>query len=48
MDEITRVRSRELQYRNIHDPRVKEAGPAPNPFSRRLDLGGGGGRGSGK
>ncbi len=51
VDELTRVRSRELNYRNIHDPRVKESGPSVNPFARRLDLGGGGGgggRGSGK
>jgi hypothetical protein len=46
MNELTRVRSRELMYRNIHDPRAVESGPAPSPFSRRLDLGGGG-RGGG-
>jgi hypothetical protein len=42
MDEFQRVRSRELMYRNVHDPRVREEGPSPNPFARRLDLGGGG------
>jgi hypothetical protein len=40
VDEFTRVRSREMNYRNVHDPRVKEHGPTPNPFARRLDLGG--------
>jgi hypothetical protein len=44
MEEFKRVQSRTLDYRNINDPRVKEQGPAPNPFSRRLDLGGGGRR----
>jgi hypothetical protein len=48
MDELTRVRTRELAYRNVHDPRVNEKGPSPNPFARRLDLGGGGGGGSGR
>jgi hypothetical protein len=47
MDALTRVRTRELTYRNVHDPRVKEEGPTVNPFARRLDLGGGG-RGGGK
>ncbi len=51
MSEFQRVRSRSLEYRNIHDPKVKEQGPSPNPFARRLDLGGGrsssGGGGSG-
>jgi hypothetical protein len=42
MDEFQRVRSRELMYRNVHDPRVREEGPSANPFARRLDLGGGG------
>lgn len=46
MDALTRVRTREMTYRNVHDPRVKEEGPSPNPFARRLDLGGG--RGGGK
>ncbi len=46
MDELTRVRSRELNYRNVHDPRVVEKGPSPNPFARRLDLGGGRGGGT--
>lgn len=41
MDEFQRVRSRELNYRNVHDPKVREQGPSPNPFARRLDLGGG-------
>ena len=41
MDEFKRVRTRQLEYRNVHDPRVKEQGPSPNPFARRLDLGGG-------
>lgn len=42
LEEFTRVRTRELMYRNVHDPRVREEGPIPNPFARRLDLGGGG------
>ncbi len=41
MEEFTRVTSRTLEYRNIHDPKVREQGPSPNPFARRLDLGGG-------
>jgi len=41
MDEFQRVRSRELNYRSLHDPKVNEQGPSPNPFARRLDLGGG-------
>jgi hypothetical protein len=41
MSEFTRVQQRSLEYRNIHDPKVREQGPSPNPFSRRLDLGGG-------
>jgi hypothetical protein len=41
MDEFTRVQQRTLEYRNIHDPKVREQGPSPNPFARRLDLGGG-------
>jgi hypothetical protein len=44
MEKFKRIQSRTLDYRNITDPRVKEQGPAPNPFSRRLDLGGGGRR----
>ena len=44
MEEFKRVQSRTLDYRNINDPRVKEQGPSPNPFARRLDLGGGGRR----
>ena len=42
LEAFTRVTSRTLEYRNIHDPRVSEQGPSPNPFARRLDLGGGG------
>jgi hypothetical protein len=45
LEEFKRVQSRELQYRSITDPRVAEQGPSPNPFARRLDLGGGGRRG---
>ena len=41
VEEFTRVQSRQLEYRNIHDPRVREQGPSPNPFARKLDLGGG-------
>ena len=41
MSEFTRVQQRQLEYRNLHDPRVREQGPSPNPFVRRLDLGGG-------
>jgi len=41
LEEFTRVQSRSLEYRNIHDPRVREEGPSPNPFARKLDLGGG-------
>jgi hypothetical protein len=44
METFTRVQSRTLEYRNIHDPKVREQGPSPNPFARRLDLGGGGKR----
>ena len=39
MEEFSRVRTRQLEYRNVHDPVVKEQGPNPNPFARRLDLG---------
>lgn len=39
LEAFTRVRTRELTYRNVHDPRVREEGPNPNPFARRLDLG---------
>jgi len=42
LEPFTRVQTRSLEYRNIHDPKVKEQGPSPNPFARRLDLGGGG------
>ena len=41
LEEFKRVESRELQYRSMTDPRVKEQGPSPNPFTRKLDLGGG-------
>ena len=41
VEEFKRVQTRTLDYRNITDPRVQEQGPSPNPFSRRLDLGGG-------
>ncbi len=41
MEEFKRVEQRTLEYRNIHDPKVREQGPSPNPFARRLDLGGG-------
>jgi hypothetical protein len=41
LKEFSRVQQRQLEYRNIHDPRVREQGPSPNPFARRLDLGGG-------
>jgi hypothetical protein len=41
LNEFQRVRTRQLEYRNVHDPRVREQGPSPNPFARRLDLGGG-------
>jgi Pvc16 N-terminal domain len=44
LEEFKRVQSRELQYRSITDPKVQEQGPSPNPFARRLDLGGGGKR----
>jgi hypothetical protein len=44
LETFTRVQSRTLEYRNIHDPKVREQGPSPNPFARRLDLGGGGKR----
>jgi hypothetical protein len=49
LEEFKRVQSRELQYKSITDPRIKEEGPSPNPFARRLDLGGGrrGGGGGG-
>jgi Pvc16 N-terminal domain len=41
LEEFTRVETRSLEYRSITDPRVSEQGPSPNPFARRLDLGGG-------
>ena len=41
LDEFKRVQTREIQYKSITDPRVNEQGPNPNPFARRLDLGGG-------
>ncbi len=42
LEPFSRVQQRSLEYRNIHDPKVREQGPSPNPFARRLDLGGGG------
>jgi len=44
LEEFKRVQSRTIEYRSITDPRVREQGPSPNPFARRLDLGGGGRR----
>lgn len=46
LEEFQRVRTRQLQYKSITDPRVAETGPSGNPFldARRLDLGGGGGK----
>lgn len=41
MSEFTRVKTRQMEYRNVHDPKVREQGPNPNPFARRLDLGAG-------
>ncbi|MCE9577635.1 MAG: DUF4255 domain-containing protein [Deltaproteobacteria bacterium] len=41
LSEFKRVQTRQLEYKNIHDPRISEQGPSPNPFARRLDLGGG-------
>ena len=41
LEEFKRVESRQLEYRSITDPRVAEQGPSPNPFARKLDLGGG-------
>jgi hypothetical protein len=40
MEEFKRVQTRQLEYKSITDPRVSEQGPTPNPFSKRLDLGG--------
>jgi uncharacterized protein DUF4255 len=42
LESFQRVQSRTIEYKNLNDPRVKETGPNPNPFSRRLDLGRGG------
>ncbi len=44
LEAFTRVEQKTMEYRNIHDPKVREQGPTPNPFARRLDLGGGGRR----
>lgn len=44
LEAFTRVEQKTLEYRNINDPKVREQGPTPNPFARRLDLGGGGRR----
>lgn len=41
MTEFRRVQSRKIEYKSITDPRISETGPNPNPFSKRLDLGGG-------
>jgi hypothetical protein len=41
VEEFKRVQTRTLDYRSITDPKVQEQGPSPNPFARRLDLGGG-------
>jgi hypothetical protein len=45
LEEFKRVQTRQLEYKSITDPRIAEQGPSPNPFARRLDLGGGGRRG---
>ena len=45
LEEFKRVQTRQLEYKSITDPKVSEQGPSPNPFARRLDLGGGGRRG---
>ncbi len=41
LEEFKRVQTRTLEYKNTHDPRVKEAGPSGSPIARRLDLSGG-------
>lgn len=41
LTEFRRVQTRQIEYKSITDPRVSETGPTPNPFSKRLDLGGG-------
>ena len=41
LEEFKRVQTRQLEYKSITDPKVAEQGPSPNPFARRLDLGGG-------
>lgn len=44
LEEFKRVYSRELTYKSITDPRIKETGPSGNAFiqtAKRLDLGGG-------
>lgn len=45
LEEFTRVQTRQLEYRSITDPRIREQGPSGNPFlaAKRLELGGGGG-----
>lgn len=43
LEAFSRVRSRNLVYKNIHDPKVNEQGPG-DPFRRQLDLRGGGDR----
>jgi hypothetical protein len=43
LEEFKRVQTRQLEYKSITDPRISEVGPSgPNPFAKRLDLGGGG------
>jgi hypothetical protein len=41
LEEFKRVQTRQLEYKSITDPKVAEQGPSPNPFARKLDLGGG-------
>src|SRR5919205_450190 len=42
--ELTRVQTRQLEYKSITDPRISETGPSGSPFlgARRVDLGGSG------
>ena len=37
MEPFTRVKSRELKYRDLNDPRVSETGPDRLLFRKRLD-----------
>jgi hypothetical protein len=42
LEDFKRVQTRQLEYKSITDPRISETGPSgPNPFAKRLDLGGG-------